>query len=202
MYDEGYSICPCFWGTKPAWLVEAARSYFPGFDNVRVLDIGCGDGKNAYFLASLGAQVRAVDISPLAIEHAKCAWPSLQNLTWEVGDIRHLHFLIDFFDIIVATGILHCLKDKVEMKAVIHRMKSATKQGGFNIISAFNTRFQDLSGHGPHFHPCLLPHSFYVEAYNDWEVIHKSDKDLDDIHPHNQILHHHSITRILARNTW
>src|ERR1700735_4748987 len=36
----------------------------------RVLDVGCGDGVNAVLLASLGAEVTGIDVSPKAIDLA------------------------------------------------------------------------------------------------------------------------------------
>jgi SAM-dependent methyltransferase len=37
----------------------------------RALDLGCGNGRNALYLASLGFEVDAVDLSPVAIAHAQ-----------------------------------------------------------------------------------------------------------------------------------
>lgn len=43
----------------------------PGFRPQRVLELGCGDGVNAIFMASRGCQVTAVDISPTALNMAR-----------------------------------------------------------------------------------------------------------------------------------
>jgi tellurite methyltransferase len=201
VYDDGYRACPCFWGKLPAEFVRAVTAYFPTIGNIRVLDIGCGEGKNAYYLASLGAQVRALDVSHLAIEHARVLWPPLPNLIWEVGDILQLELSNHLYDIILATGSLHCLKDGKEIETVINRMKLATKEGGFNVLSVFNDKFQDLRGHSSNFNPCLLPHDFYIKQYHDWNIIQQSNTDLEDIHPHNNIPHRHSISRLLAKNS-
>ena len=42
-----------------------------------VLDLGCGEGKNAAFLATLGCVVQAWDISAAALDNAKVAWPDV-----------------------------------------------------------------------------------------------------------------------------
>jgi SAM-dependent methyltransferase len=199
-YDEGYRVCPCFWGVEPAGLVRQVTKYFSAPENVTVaLDIGCGEGKNAYYLACQDIQVRAIDISPLAIENAKATWPQLPNIVWEIGDLRRLDLPAQSFDIIVATGPLHCLNNVTEVNTAINRLKTATKQEGFHVISVFNDRLQDLSGHALDFSPCLMPHEYYIEHYRDWQIFHESDQDLEDLHPHNQVPHRHSITRILAR---
>jgi 2-polyprenyl-3-methyl-5-hydroxy-6-metoxy-1,4-benzoquinol methylase len=43
----------------------------PGFRPQRVLELGCGDGVNAIFMASRGCQVTAVDISRTALKMAR-----------------------------------------------------------------------------------------------------------------------------------
>src|SRR5271168_1302478 len=63
---ERYTLC-----RKP-WL--APEFPFHVLGDVRgkyILELGCGDGRNAIMLALLGAQVVGVDISPKAIEIAK-----------------------------------------------------------------------------------------------------------------------------------
>ena len=49
------------------WLVENS-SLLRGGDGRRALDVACGDGRNAMYLASLGFEVHAVDVSDVAIE--------------------------------------------------------------------------------------------------------------------------------------
>jgi SAM-dependent methyltransferase len=48
-------------------LVEVAELVPPG----RALDLACGPGRNAIYLAALGWQVTAVDASPVAIAHLR-----------------------------------------------------------------------------------------------------------------------------------
>ncbi|WP_432060704.1 class I SAM-dependent methyltransferase [Streptomyces sp. S1] len=48
----------------------ARRGLLPGRGS-RVLDLGCGPGRNALYLASLGYEVDAVDLSPTAIRWAE-----------------------------------------------------------------------------------------------------------------------------------
>jgi SAM-dependent methyltransferase len=67
-YDEGF-------GRNPAGLLfrhvfqERLRRLFP--PGARVLDLGCGTGEDALFLASLGVRVHAVDIAPEMIARAR-----------------------------------------------------------------------------------------------------------------------------------
>ena len=57
-YDSGYRACPCFWGSDPGSLVSRLATIVPSFTGLQVLDAGCGEGKNAIFLAGKGAWLR------------------------------------------------------------------------------------------------------------------------------------------------
>ena len=55
-------------GEPDRWLVEAVTS---GALRGRILEIGCGTGTNAVWLAERGFAVTALDVAPLAIERAR-----------------------------------------------------------------------------------------------------------------------------------
>ena len=52
-----------------------------------VVDVGCGTGLHAWFLAELGAQVTAVDVSAEMIAYAQ-AHRSHEGIRYETGDMR------------------------------------------------------------------------------------------------------------------
>ncbi|MET0552284.1 MAG: class I SAM-dependent methyltransferase [Vicinamibacteria bacterium] len=97
-YDEGF-------GRNPAGLVfrhafqERLRALFaPG---ARVVDLGCGTGEDALFLASLGVRVHAVDLSPAMVERtrAKAARAGLaERVTASVLAAESVASLGDGFD--------------------------------------------------------------------------------------------------------
>ncbi len=197
-YDLGYASCPCFWGRRPGRLVSELTRVLPSWHGLSVLDVGCGEGKNAAFVAKRGAIVRAVEVSPLALRNAIAAWPNLNNITWEHADVRDLTLPSDRYDVILAYGLLHCLATESEVRQIVEVIQYATTAGGFNVICAFNGRSQDLSAH-PRFAPVLLAHDDYVRLYDTWQLLHSTDSDLHEVHPHNEIPHTHSMTRLIAR---
>lgn len=198
-YDSGYRACPCFWGTVPAELVTTLADRLRCKSGARVLDVGCGDGKNARHLAGQGIEVQAFDISEQAIANARALSIDSQNIHWAVADVRHFHFAPHAYEAVVASGSLHCLSHEAEVRLVISSMKEATKRGGYNVVQVFNARSQDLNGHDAGFDPILLPHEYFIEAYADWSLVAAVDDDILDRHPHTNVDHHHSVTRILAR---
>lgn len=197
-YDDGYEACPCFWGKEPSSMVKRINQYLQPIAGLTVFDAGCGEGKNAAYFASQGAFVHAVDISELAIENARRAWPELKNVIWQVSDIRTLEIGEQINDVVVAYGLLHCLQGQGEVIEVLDKLQRSTKVGGLNVVCVFNRRFQDLAAH-PGFQPFLGSHDFYRDVYSTWNVLEISDSDLIEKHPHNNIEHTHSMTRLIAR---
>ncbi len=198
-YDEGYRRCSCFWGQGPGSLVVKLGDHIGTFTGLQVLDAGCGEGKNAIFLARKGAVVTAIDVSMLAHHNARQAWGSdCELVQWEVADILSYPLMENSFDLIIAYGLLHCLTSKEQIDEIVDLFKRSTKARGYNLICAFNNRHQDLSAH-PGFSPTLLAHMDYLKKYRGWDIVYQSDQDLTEQHPHNNLWHTHSMTRMIAR---
>jgi len=80
----------------------------PGFRPQRVLELGCGDGVNAVFMASRGCQVTAVDISPTALgmarEKQREAGVEIQFIE---GDVFALDLPRESYDFVFDRGMFH-----------------------------------------------------------------------------------------------
>jgi SAM-dependent methyltransferase len=67
-WDERYRASELLWGLPPnRWVAEELAGAEPG----RALDLACGEGRNALWLAEQGWQVTAVDFSAVAIARAR-----------------------------------------------------------------------------------------------------------------------------------
>jgi len=78
-WDERYAAEPLVWSAGPNQFVATLGELPPG----RALDLACGEGRNAIWLASLGWQVTAVDFSAVAIEKGRTMSP---DVDWVVAD--------------------------------------------------------------------------------------------------------------------
>jgi SAM-dependent methyltransferase len=66
-WDERYASADQLWSGAPnAALVDAAERHAPG----RAVDVGCGEGADAVWLARRGWQVVGLDVSGVALERA------------------------------------------------------------------------------------------------------------------------------------
>lgn len=199
-YGEGYEKCECFWGRAPAGYVSEALSLLGTGKGRFALDLGCGEGKNSAAMAAAGFHVTAIDKSHAAIANAKAAFGD-SAINWMVGDLLALQSHERTYDLVIATGSLHCLASVDEVNAAIGKMQAFTKPGGLNVLYAFDDGPHDLRGHSAGFAPILVSYAHYVRAYRNWEIIRSSSVVQPDVHPHNQIEHYHSITRLLAKYT-
>lgn len=196
-YDHGYAACPCFWGTKPAdYLTALVAKIGPRLECRRVLDLGCGEGKNAAFCDQLGAIVTGVDCSGIAIRKAEERHPSVN---WVCSDIRDFTPDVADFDIVICTGAIHCFPSLAEIAPFISKVIGLTVSGGYNVISSLNDGPQDLSGHRATFKPIFPAHDYLLSLYAGHNVLAHSTVQQEDIHPDLNIAHHHSISRLLIQ---
>ncbi len=162
----------------------------------RVLDLGCGEGRNALFLAECGFRVTAVDISESGIRKLKAlARERNLEIRSEVADMRTYQYS-DLFDLIVSHGCLH-LVERVSWQQLIPRFKAHTHPGGFNVVVVFTDTLpppDDLKD----FCLGLFKEKEVFSMYSDWEVVLQQSYTIQDQHPGSP-LHTHPINKLVAR---
>ncbi|HEY2675700.1 MAG TPA: methyltransferase domain-containing protein [Steroidobacteraceae bacterium] len=103
---------------------------------VRVLDAGCGTGRWSRLLASRGAQVSGVDLSPTMIAQARRLaaqeWVH-ESCRFIVGDLAHLH-LEQRFDLVLGVTVLQHILDPAECRAALSAMVAHLAPGGRVIL--------------------------------------------------------------------
>lgn len=103
-----------------------------------VLDIGCGLGDNAIFLASRGHSVTGLDGSPTAIEEARRrAAEAGVAVTFAVADATNLTGYDGRFDTVVDSALYHCL-DEDGRQAYIAGLYRATRPGARLHLACFS----------------------------------------------------------------
>jgi cyclopropane fatty-acyl-phospholipid synthase-like methyltransferase len=104
------------------------------------LELGCGTGTNAVWLAQQGFEVTAVDISPLALEHARqraaAAGVSVRFLNVDVLAMPDLGGPYGFF---FDRGCYHVVR-RVEVQSYLRALQQATQAGTLGLVLAGNAR--------------------------------------------------------------
>jgi SAM-dependent methyltransferase len=194
--DFRYRQSTCGWGRKPDRSAVALADLL-ALPGANVLDVGCGEGRNAIYLANRGAVVEGVDVSVAAWANRRVAWPDEARITWREADITTMPLDIRY-DAVLACSVLHWLASDSTIAAVLHRLKEAVRPGGLHAIVVFNDRLPYIADTASR-QPVLLSHEWYVDKYADWAFIAASDTDSIHTHPGEEEPHAHSITRIMAR---
>ena len=128
---------PFYYGLKPSKELEK-------FLNERhpptgeALDLGSGEGRNSLLLARYGYHVHAIDVSSQGIEKLEkyAHSQSLDNIDYEVADVRTVELTTNCYDAIVAVTILDHITEG-EGKKVAASLIDALKPGGFVFIETF-----------------------------------------------------------------
>ncbi|MEZ4768722.1 MAG: class I SAM-dependent methyltransferase [Caldilineales bacterium] len=112
-------------------------AFFDGLSlsEARVLDIGCGQGRDALMIARYGHRVDGVDISPTGIGQM-LARAQAENLrvNGKVEDVRR--FLPDGnYDVVLLDRVVHMLGKTAEKIALLEKAQQATAEEGFVLIS-------------------------------------------------------------------
>ena len=126
-YDALYAKTPDALGPPTASIVD----FFQQYDRptARVLDIGCGQGRDALFIARLGHHVTGVDLSPHGIA-ALAAAASAEALPIDgiVADMTSFK-PSGLFDVILIDRTLHMLPTDARLAALARLIHHLAPQG-------------------------------------------------------------------------
>lgn len=142
------------------WGVDANRFVREHCERLPVgdaLDLGCGEGRNALWLARLGWRVNGVDFSPVAIERARARTRELPPLValrahWNVKDVTTLRMQPASIDLAIVS-YLHLAADQRD--PVLTRAARALRPSGHLVVVGHDARNLAEGVSGPQ-DPALL----------------------------------------------
>jgi SAM-dependent methyltransferase len=101
---------------------------------VRVLDAGCGYGRNLVHLLREGCEVFALDADPDAVNHVRLLSRSLEtglpSENFQVGPIEQMPFPDQFADVVLCNSVLHFARDESHFRAMLTELWRVLKPGG------------------------------------------------------------------------
>ena len=92
---------------------------------MRVLDAGCGYGRNLVYLLRAGCEVYALDADPAGVDHVRRLSQSLQTglaeENFRVGQIENMPFPDAIADVVICNSVLHFARDEKHFRAMGHQ---------------------------------------------------------------------------------
>ena len=98
----------------------------------KILELGCGEGRDAYPLLHDGYDLLATDISPAAIEYARKKWPEYEENFGVLDCISDE--IQEKFDFIYAVAVIHMLVEDADRDVFYTFLRSHLTPDGIALI--------------------------------------------------------------------
>ena len=197
LYDKKYAQNAYYWGKRPSSFSFKVLELLPPDQPRKLIDIGCGEGRDAVFFARNGYDVTAFDLSAQGVAKtrklADDAGVSIQTFEADMLAYR----LTETFDVVLCHGCLQYLPPE-SRAAILDNYKASTAQGGLNVLSVFvrkpfigpapdgeTTAHKWISGE-------LFTH------YHDWRLEFCTETIFDCMS--SGVPHQHAMDLMIARN--
>lgn len=126
-----------FFGTGPTKLAKKAESLLNESRVKKILELGCGQGRDAIYFTQLGYEINALDISPKAIESVEKVKTELglTKLQAQIHDIRKpLPFSDEYFNFIYSNLTLQFF-DINTLEKIFQNISRTLKKDSFFLFS-------------------------------------------------------------------
>lgn len=195
-YDERYDRPGYYWGKTPSQTCYRVLQLLPPERPLKLLDIGCGEGRNAVFFARNGYHVTAFDTSPTGVEKTKQLAADIgvriEAFVADINDFR----LAEPFDVLFSTGVLHYVPSE-RRQELLANYREHTGPGGLNAFSVFVTKsFIAKAPDGEKTSHKWISGEL-VTHYHDWRIEFCTEEIFDC--RSSGVPHQHAVNRILAR---
>ena len=167
-WDERYSQHPSLWsGHVNAALEEEATGLVPG----TALDLPCGEGGDALWLAEHGWTVEGADVSSVALDRAAAqaqARGQADRISWRQRDVLTWRPAEPAYDLVSVT-FLHLTPD---IRPGVHRaLASAVRPGGsFLVVAHHPSDLETTVGRPPERDLFFTPEEVAADLGEGWSV--------------------------------
>ena len=101
---------------------------------MRILDAGCGSGRNLVYALREGYEVYAADADPAAVHSvrslARLLAPALPSSNFRAEAVEQMSFDDSLADVVILSAVLHFAHDDSHFEAMLHGAWRTLKPGG------------------------------------------------------------------------
>jgi tellurite methyltransferase len=195
-YDAKYGGSEYYWTTRPSLSCLEVLRRMPADRPFRLLDVGCGEGRNAVFFARNGYNVHAFDLSEAGVRKAeqlaRRAGVTLHVFRADLNTLR----VTEAFDIFFSTGVLHASQPHLRQE-ILGNYKEHTTEGGIHVFSVFVRKpfIAPAPDRDPNAQPWRSGELF--THYDDWRIEWCTEEIFDCMS--SGVPHQHAVNRMVAR---
>lgn len=137
----------------------------------RVLDMGCGNGRNALYLAERGHEVAGMDFSLalVGLARQRCSGPGLR-VHFLAGDLTSLPFGSGTFDAALYVAALHHLPSREMRSRSLEEVWRCLRPGGEAIVSVWAREQERYEEALKDRDPCSFSGREEGDAYIPWKT--------------------------------
>jgi SAM-dependent methyltransferase len=182
-WDDRYRTSEALWSGNPnPQLVTEITGLKPG----TALDVGCGEGADAIWLADQGWQVTGLDVSAVAVERAaghagsrQITWLRADFMTWDPQTTYDL----------VSAHFIHA--QKADRPIIHQKLAGAVSPGGSLLIVAHHPADLDTTMGRPDLPDFLFTAEEIADALDpaDWEIVTSEARPRPVLDPEGRTIH-------------
>ena len=195
-YEEEYRKDEYLWGVEPSSACLKVLELMPPTKEIKLLDIGCGEGKDAVFFARCGYNVAAFDISEAGLEKTKRLADKsrvhVRVFKANIWDFR----LEENYDILFSSGVLHYIKPELRDE-IMANYKSHVNSNGLAALNVFVKKPFIAPPPEKEAHSYLWKSGQLFTFFHDW-YMEQCSEDVFDCNS-SGIPHKHAMNSLFAR---
>lgn len=186
-HTEFYSTHKLFqegsWLAKPDQAILDLVPLFHGKEEIKILDLGSGVGRNAIPLAQAlpSSNITCVDVIDIAIEELKRNSKEFhvsKNIRAIQSSVEEFDIASNSYDLIIASSVIEHAVKRSEFDRLVHDIKNGTKIGGINrysiTVDLCETNLETQASIEPLIETALSTEEvsrFFNEVYYDWKIL-------------------------------
>jgi cyclopropane fatty-acyl-phospholipid synthase-like methyltransferase len=168
-WDQRYRAPEYIFGIEPNVFLAGQKKHFKRGD--RILDVGCGEGRNSVWLAGLGCDVTGLDVSPLALDKARrLAAGQGVPVQFVETDIRDWTWEPTRFDAVVCVFIQFA--EPEERARLFEGFVATLKAGGILVMQGYTPKQIEFKTGGPPRADHMYTTALLQSAFTGMEILH------------------------------